>query len=185
MAHDIEAQGQVLPAKVRQALEWLTPEARKKVDNQAATERVADRAENKLFRRLQKAANDAGGGWPPSPPDEDEAASDDKPRPGDDEDGHRRRHRDGGAAAAIETVWFYVMVFVRLTRSYARGEYRDIDRESMIIVVAALLYFLSPVDLIPDFIPGGLVDDAAVFAFAASRLQEVLDDYIRWVDQQP
>lgn len=38
------------------------------------------------------------------------------------------------------------------------------------LIVGALGYFICPVDLVPDFLPGGLLDDVAVMAFALTRL---------------
>lgn len=46
------------------------------------------------------------------------------------------------------------------------------------VIVAAILYFLSPVDLIPDFIPViGYLDDAAVVAFAIGMIDGDLQAY--------
>ncbi len=46
-------------------------------------------------------------------------------------------------------------------------------------VTAALLYFISPIDLLPDFIPGaGLIDDALVIAMAVSLARMDLKRYI-------
>ncbi len=38
------------------------------------------------------------------------------------------------------------------------------------IIIGALGYFISPVDAIPDALPGGLVDDAGVLSAAVSTL---------------
>jgi uncharacterized membrane protein YkvA (DUF1232 family) len=44
---------------------------------------------------------------------------------------------------------------------------------------AALLYFISPIDLLPDFIPGvGLIDDALVIAMAISLARMDLKRYL-------
>lgn len=43
------------------------------------------------------------------------------------------------------------------------------------LIVGALLYFISPVDLIPDFIPvAGYIDDAAVVAGVVALLSDLL-----------
>lgn len=45
-------------------------------------------------------------------------------------------------------------------------------------ITAALLYFISPIDLIPDVIPVvGFVDDAVVVTFCLSMIREELLDY--------
>lgn len=51
----------------------------------------------------------------------------------------------------------------QLVESYVKREYTDIPLTSIISILAALIYVISPIDLIPDFIPGiGYFDDAAV-----------------------
>lgn len=48
------------------------------------------------------------------------------------------------------------------------------------LIIGALGYFISPLDLIPDYIPIlGLSDDAAVLMFAYYKIQNSIDDDIR------
>jgi uncharacterized membrane protein YkvA (DUF1232 family) len=73
------------------------------------------------------------------------------------------------------------MAFFRLLRAYVKREYTDIPWQSLVLIVAAVLYFLVPVDVIPDFILGlGYLDDAAVIAWVVKTLQSVLDDFRKW-----
>ena len=44
---------------------------------------------------------------------------------------------------------------------------------------SALAYLISPFDLIPDFLPGGLVDDAAGLALAYASLLPFMTDEIK------
>ncbi|MEM8213470.1 DUF1232 domain-containing protein, partial [Morganella morganii] len=54
--------------------------------------------------------------------------------------------------------------------AWVRGEYRGLSRQALLSVIAALAYFLSPVDIVPDFIFGvGLLDDLAVLAWVVRR----------------
>lgn len=68
-----------------------------------------------------------------------------------------------------------------IIKDYANGEYREIPWYSIAAIVFALLYVLSPIDLIPDFIPGiGLVDDALVVAACLAMVEQDLHAYKDW-----
>jgi uncharacterized membrane protein YkvA (DUF1232 family) len=65
-----------------------------------------------------------------------------------------------------------------MLRDYWKGDYRKIPWWSVASVAAALGYFLTPTDLLPDIIPVlGYVDDAAVLAAVMSALKEDLKKY--------
>ncbi|MET1067322.1 MAG: YkvA family protein [Pseudomonas prosekii] len=72
-----------------------------------------------------------------------------------------------------------------LCLAYWRGEYRGISRKSILTVVAGLMYFLSPLDAIPDFIPVlGMFDDIAVLAWIMKTLDEELNAFRAWRNRQ-
>jgi uncharacterized membrane protein YkvA (DUF1232 family) len=77
--------------------------------------------------------------------------------------------------------WQDLTALFRLLRAYSRHEYTDIPWGSVVMVVVAIIYFVSPVDLIPDFIPvAGFVDDAAVIAFVLRQVKTDLDSFVAW-----
>lgn len=74
-----------------------------------------------------------------------------------------------------------VKLLFAVIKDYWSGEYREIPWGSIAAIVAALLYVLSPIDLIPDFIPViGLVDDALVVAVCLSFVEQDLHEYKKW-----
>lgn len=78
-------------------------------------------------------------------------------------------------------VWSYLTALFRLLRAYTRGEYRDIPWTSIVLVTAGIIYFVSPVDLIPDVLAGiGFIDDAAVIAFVVKQIKADLDNFLAW-----
>ena len=81
----------------------------------------------------------------------------------------------------IKDLRSYVPLLISLLKSYAKKEYREVPVGTILTVVAALIYFLSPIDLIPDFIPGvGLIDDLAIISFCIYGIKNDLDDYKKW-----
>lgn len=70
---------------------------------------------------------------------------------------------------------------LRLLTAYATGEYREIALRSMVAVVAALIYFVNPMDVIPDFVATfGFLDDLTVLAFVIRTFKDEIDKFIAW-----
>jgi uncharacterized membrane protein YkvA (DUF1232 family) len=87
---------------------------------------------------------------------------------------------------ALSAVFQSLRALLRLLRAYVKGEYRNVPPKSLILIVAGVLYFLMPIDVIPDFIVGiGFIDDAAVLAWVVSTVKTVLDDFVVWEASRP
>lgn len=74
-----------------------------------------------------------------------------------------------------------IPVMISLIKSYIKKEYSDIPTGTVVAVISALVYWLSPVDLVPDIIPGaGYIDDAAVVAFCLTSVGKDVEKYRKW-----
>lgn len=68
-----------------------------------------------------------------------------------------------------------------LLRDWTAGRYRETPWGVIAALAGALLYVLSPLDVVPDFIPVvGYTDDAAVFAAVLSFARPDLEKYRAW-----
>lgn len=55
----------------------------------------------------------------------------------------------------------------------------------VIILAVAVVYFVMPIDAVPDFIPGlGLLDDAALLGWALKTFQSDIDVFLAWEREQ-
>ncbi|MCP4392376.1 MAG: DUF1232 domain-containing protein [Gammaproteobacteria bacterium] len=85
----------------------------------------------------------------------------------------------------LAETWESLLASFRLLRAYATGQYRDIPWASLLSIVAAVIYFVMPLDLIPDFILAlGLIDDAALLGWILSSLKGNIDHYLEWEQKQ-
>lgn len=70
-------------------------------------------------------------------------------------------------------------------RDIATGRYR-LPWKTVGALTAALAYFLSPFDAIPDWIPlAGFIDDAAVFTLVFGAAEADLRRYCQWRGLDP
>ena len=71
----------------------------------------------------------------------------------------------------------------RLVRNYVSGDYREVATSTIISGFAVLLYVLSPIDLIPDFIPVlGFLDDLSLISWYLGKFQQEITKYREWED---
>ena len=81
----------------------------------------------------------------------------------------------------LTDVWKSLTALFRLFKAYTHHEYTSIPWGSIVLVVIAIIYFVSPFDLIPDWIPlAGFIDDAAVIAFVLKQINTDLDQFLKW-----
>lgn len=83
----------------------------------------------------------------------------------------------GGMLSEIPTL-------IALVKAYIEKRYLDVPIGAIIAIVGSLIYFLSPIDLLPDFLPAlGLVDDGAVIALALKLVHDDVKEYKTWRDK--
>lgn len=76
-----------------------------------------------------------------------------------------------------------VRTMIRMVQAYANGSYRELPWKSVLAFVAGLVYFMMPVDLIPDFIPfTGLLDDFTIIMFISGAFQQDIQAFLDWED---
>ncbi len=81
----------------------------------------------------------------------------------------------------FKQLFMSALTLVRLVRAYASGDYRAIPTSTIVSGLAVLLYVLSPIDLIPDFIPVlGWLDDLSLVSWFVGKFQQELLKFRDW-----
>ncbi|MCG8307466.1 MAG: DUF1232 domain-containing protein [Cytophagales bacterium] len=74
---------------------------------------------------------------------------------------------------------------LRMLRAYINGEYRCIPWRSLLMIIGSLIYFLMPLDLIPDFIPvSGLADDISIIFLVFNSINEDIEAFLEFEQTQ-
>ncbi len=79
-------------------------------------------------------------------------------------------------------VWVDLLALFRLVADWSSGAYRPLPWKSLVLALAGILYFLNPIDISPDVIPGiGFLDDAGILALVVKSIRNDLRRYLEWV----
>jgi uncharacterized membrane protein YkvA (DUF1232 family) len=75
-------------------------------------------------------------------------------------------------------------LLVPLIKDYWKGNYRDVSVKSIVIFVGTLIYIISPIDLMPDYLVGlGQIDDVALLGLSLYFLEKELRKYQEWKER--
>lgn len=69
----------------------------------------------------------------------------------------------------------------RMAQAYIRGDYRQLPWKSILLIVSGIIYFVMPLDLIPDFIPlSGFLDDLSILLWIFQTVKTDIEDFEAW-----
>jgi len=85
----------------------------------------------------------------------------------------------------LEGVWNKLLLLFAVSKDYVNGDYTEIPKRSIIAIVGGLVYFLSPIDVVPDFVPVlGFIDDIFVLNLVYKQVLKDLEKYKIWKESQ-
>ena len=74
----------------------------------------------------------------------------------------------------------------RLVSAWRQGRYTVVPWRTIVLSMAALIYFVNPFDLVPDMLPVvGFLDDAGVLAFVLQSIRKDIDRFLEWERSNP
>jgi len=85
---------------------------------------------------------------------------------------------DDGVRSKMVT---YIKLVIRMITNSVNGNYKSLPWQTLVMLVAGLIYFITPIDALPDFIPiAGLLDDATILLWLGKSFQDDLAKYKAW-----
>jgi uncharacterized membrane protein YkvA (DUF1232 family) len=74
-----------------------------------------------------------------------------------------------------------IRTMLRMLRAYINGDYRQIPWKSLLMILGSLIYFMMPLDLIPDFIPiTGFADDISIIFLVFGSINEDVENFLEF-----
>lgn len=70
-----------------------------------------------------------------------------------------------------------VKLYFQMLGDVFTGKYKKVPVGTIAAIIGTLLYVLSPVDFIPDFLPGGFVDDAGILVLCLNFTKYDIEEY--------
>lgn len=78
-----------------------------------------------------------------------------------------------------------IRLVIRMIQSHFNGTYSSLSTRSILLLVFSMVYFITPVDMIPDFVPLlGFTDDVSVVYFVLQSLAGDVEEYRQWEEAQ-
>lgn len=91
------------------------------------------------------------------------------------------KKKSNGNRGALSEVWENLQLIQELILAWWKGEYKKIPKKSILLLIATLLYVVSPADAIPDFIAGlGFIDDVAIIGMVINQMKGDLENFKIW-----
>ncbi|GAA3984141.1 DUF1232 domain-containing protein [Pedobacter ginsengiterrae] len=85
----------------------------------------------------------------------------------------------------LEGVWAKMLLLFAVAKDYVNGDYTEIPKRSIVAILGGLIYFLSPIDVVPDFVPVlGFIDDVFILNLVYKQVIKDLERYKIWKDSQ-
>ena len=88
---------------------------------------------------------------------------------------------EGKGSGPLKDIADQIKLLLAMLNDYRIGSYRMVPLRTILSIAGAVLYLISPIDAIPDFIPVvGMLDDIFIINFVWKQLAKDLLDYKLW-----
>ncbi len=75
-------------------------------------------------------------------------------------------------------------LFVSMLRDYFEGRYKGLAKENVYLIIGAFIYIMSPIDLLPDFLFFGYLDDILIIMYLMKKMSKEIEKYRIWKENE-
>lgn len=72
-------------------------------------------------------------------------------------------------------------ILLSMLKATASGQYSGVSKTTLLLSAGAVVYFINPMDAIPDILPAtGLLDDATVIGIVITSVKKDIEKFKEW-----
>ena len=84
----------------------------------------------------------------------------------------------------VQTALEPILIFKRMIQAHRSGKFK-VSSKTLGLIVLGLVYFVTPIDIIPDFMPIlGFTDDLSVILAVFNSVKHEVEDFLNWEKTQ-
>ena len=83
-------------------------------------------------------------------------------------------------AGGLKNVRKDLVLLTDYVSDIVHGHFHNYIQSSIILALAGLIYVVSPLDVVPDFLPLGFLDDITIITWAIAKIAGELSKYSQW-----
>jgi uncharacterized membrane protein YkvA (DUF1232 family) len=84
----------------------------------------------------------------------------------------------------VQTALEPILIFKRMIQAHRSGKFK-VSSKTLGLIVLGLVYFVTPIDIIPDFMPIlGFTDDLSVILAVFNSVKHEVQDFLNWEKTQ-
>ena len=81
----------------------------------------------------------------------------------------------------INSVKDYFKTLLGMLKASVKGDYSGVSKTTLLLSAGAVVYFINPLDAIPDILPAtGLLDDATVIGIVITSVKKDIEEFRLW-----
>lgn len=84
----------------------------------------------------------------------------------------------------LQKLYSHITLLGQYVGDVATRRYTHYNTRALLLVVAALIYLITPIDLLPDLLAGGLIDDISIILYIIKSVEKELRTYRAYLDNQ-
>lgn len=91
---------------------------------------------------------------------------------------------EGLSDKSLGELWGYFRALLRMIEASVRRRYVGASWQSLALAVGAIIYFVNPLDFIPDIaFLGGLLDDVTILSYVLRQIKGEIEQFLLWEQQ--